>query len=46
MSNENELKSALSKMYSELENLQSAREQVEIVTQSSKDLTDSTAKLL
>ena len=42
----NDLNKALSELYSDLENLQSAREQVEIVTSSSKGLTKSTSTLL
>ncbi len=41
-----ELNKALSEIYSDLEKLQSAREQVESVTESSKGLTTATANLL
>jgi len=46
MSTGNELNKALSAVYKDLESLQSAREQVEIVTKSSAELTKSTSKLL
>ncbi|MBE7633843.1 hypothetical protein [Tenacibaculum finnmarkense] len=46
MNTENELNKTLSELYSNLEDLQSAREQVEIVTKSSDNLTNSTAILL
>jgi uncharacterized phage infection (PIP) family protein YhgE len=46
MSTEKEINKALSDIYSDLEKLQSAREQVEIVTQSSNELTKSTSTLL
>ncbi len=46
MNTENELNKALSNIYTDLENLQSAREQVEIVTKSSEDLTKSISILL
>ena len=45
MSTENELNKALSGIYSDLEKLQNAREQVEIVTKSSDDLAKSTSTL-
>lgn len=43
---ENELNKVLSDIYSEMEKLQSAREQVEIITESSKELTMVTSILL
>lgn len=46
MITEKEINKALSDIYSDLEKLQSAREQVEIVTQSSNELTKSTSTLL
>ena len=46
MNTENELNKALSKIYTDLGSLQSAREQVEIVTKSTQDLTKSTSILL
>jgi len=46
MQTEKELNKALSEIYSDLEKLQSAREQVEIVTESSKELTSATSILL
>jgi hypothetical protein len=46
MSTENELNKSLSEIYINLESLQNAREQVEIVTKSSDDLTKSTSMLL
>lgn len=46
MSTENELNKSLSAIYTNLENLQNAREQVEIVTKSSEGLTKSTSMLL
>jgi primosomal protein N' len=46
MSKENELNKTLSEIYTDLEGLQSAREQVEMVTKSSEDLTNSTSMLL
>ena len=46
MEKNNELNAALSDLYSDLEKLQSARDQVETVTESSKDLTESIARLL
>jgi t-SNARE complex subunit (syntaxin) len=46
MSTENELNKSLSEIYTNLESLQNAREQVEIVTKSSEGLTKSTSMLL
>jgi len=46
METEKELNKALSDIYSDLEKLQSAREQIEIVTESSNELTNSTSNLL
>jgi len=46
MGTEKELNKALSDIYSDLEKLQNAREQVEFVTESSKSLTKSTSTLL
>ncbi len=46
MGTEKELNKALSDIYSDLEKLQNAREQVEFVTESSKSLTESTSILL
>jgi hypothetical protein len=46
MSTENELNKTLSEIYTDLESLQSAREQIEIVTKSSANLTNSTSMLL
>ena len=46
MGKEKELNIALSDIYSDLEKLQSAREQVEIVTENGKNLTESTSTLL
>jgi len=46
MDTEKELNKALSDIYSDLEKLQSAREQVETVTKSSNELTKSTSTLL
>lgn len=46
MQTEKELNKALSEIYSDLEKLQSAREQVEIVTENSKELTSATSILL
>lgn len=46
MQTEKELNKALTEIYSDLEKLQSAREQVEIVTESSKELTSATSILL
>ena len=46
VSAEKELNKALSKIYTDLVSLQSAREQVEIVTKSTQDLTKSTSILL
>jgi len=46
MQTEKELNKALSEIYSDLEKLQSAREQVEIVTENSKELTTATSILL
>ena len=43
---EKELNKVLADIYSDLEKLQSAREQVEIVTESSKELTLVTSTLL
>lgn len=46
METEKELNKVLSDIYSDLEKLQSAREQVEIVTESSKELSSATSTLL
>ncbi len=46
MSSENELNKALAELYSDLEKLQSARKQVEIVTESSNELAKSTSTLI
>ncbi len=46
METEKELNKVLADIYSDLEKLQSAREQVEIVTESSKELTSATSTLL
>lgn len=46
MQTEKELNKALSEIYSDLEKLQSAREQVEIVTENSKELASATSILL
>lgn len=46
METEKELNKVLADIYSDLEKLQSAREQVEIVTENSKDLTLTTSTLL
>jgi len=46
MQTEKELNKALSEIYSDLEKLQSAREQVEIVTENSRELTSATSILL